>query len=73
MSILEQFKAFAEALPEDRRHEIEAILASLMEAEAPEYQLTSDEAAEIDRRRAHPGAANIDDATFRAKLRKSIG
>jgi hypothetical protein len=54
MTILEKFKTFAEALPAERRREVEEILASLMDSESPEFDLTGDDLAELDRRIADP-------------------
>ena len=69
MTILEKFVAYAEALPADDRRGIEDFLASIMEAASPEFDLTAEQLAEIDRRLADPSPERIDDATFRAKLR----
>jgi hypothetical protein len=54
MSILEKFNAYAEALPPERRREIDDLLASIMESDSPEFDLTPDELAELDRRMADP-------------------
>ncbi len=70
MSIFEQFAAFAEALPDDRRAEIADFLTSIMDADSPAFALTADELAEIDKRIGDSAHAPIDDATFRAKLRQ---
>jgi len=70
MTILEQFVAFAEGLSPEQRSEIEDFLASIMDADSSEFALTADELAEIDRRVASPRSEWVDEATFRAKLRK---
>lgn len=70
MTIFEKFAAFAEALPPEQRSEVEDFLASIMDSDLPEFGLTADELAEIDRRIADPNPERIDEATFRAKLRR---
>ena len=60
MTILEKFNAYAEALPPERRREIDDLLASLMESDSPESDLTPDELAELDRRVADPNAEYAD-------------
>ena len=68
MSILEKFVAFAEALPADRRLEIEDILESIMGPIDTEF--TSDEIAELDRRCADESEEWIDGDVVRKKLRR---
>lgn len=73
MTILEQFVAFAEALPADERKEVESLLASIMGAHADEFDLTAEEAAEIDRRREEPSGGNISADKVLARMRKLVG
>ena len=73
MSILENFIAFAEALPDDRRVEIEAILSELMGSGSSDCEFTAEEIAELDRRCADESEEWIDEGTFRTRLRQLIG
>lgn len=54
MTVLENFIAFASALPADQRESVEEALAALMESLSPEYDFTSAELAEIEGRAADP-------------------
>ena len=71
MSVLEKFVAYAEALPDERRREIEDILESIMGPADAEF--TSEEIAELDRRCADESEKWIDEDTFRARLRQLGG
>ena len=70
MSILEKFVAFAEALPDDRRVEIEEILSDLMGANSADCEFTPEEIAELDRRCADESEEWIDGDVVRKKLRR---
>ena len=70
MSILEKFVAFAEALPDDRRIEIEDILSSLMGGDSADDEFTEEELAELDRRCADESEEWIDGEVVREKLRR---
>ena len=52
MTILEKFMAFAEGLPESRRHEVEEILSGIMAA--ADGELSPEQLVELDRRMADP-------------------
>ena len=69
MSVLEKFVAFAEALPADRRREVDEILAEMMNSDSLDDEFTSEEIAELDRRVADEPDDWIDEETFRARLR----
>ncbi len=69
MSVLEKFVAFAEALPADRRREVDEILAEMMNSDSLDDEFTSEEIAELDRRVADEPDDWIDEGTFRARLR----
>jgi hypothetical protein len=73
MTILEKFMAFAESLPSERRAEDEELLESVMDSDAIEFDLTPEELAEIDRRRAEPGDRNISGDKVLARMRKLAG
>jgi hypothetical protein len=60
MTILEKFNAYAERLPPERRQEIDDLLASIMEADSPDFDFTPDELAELDRRMAGPNPEYAD-------------
>ncbi|WEK45892.1 MAG: hypothetical protein P0Y56_12770 [Candidatus Andeanibacterium colombiense] len=60
MTTLEKFVAFAEALPSERRQEVEDLLADLMAAEGAEGDFTAEELAELDRRLANPNPRYAD-------------
>ena len=74
MTVLDNFIAFARALPTSRREAMEEALAALMESYAERYDLTPDEFAELRRRAAEPdpelsnpdAIAQIFGKTFRA-------
>ncbi|QGN54787.1 hypothetical protein [Novosphingobium sp. Gsoil 351] len=70
MSILEKFVAFAEALPDERRAEIDEILAAIMDSDDPEFGFTPDELAELDRRMADPDPQYADPAEVEAVFRR---
>ena len=70
MSILEKFVAFAEALPDDRRVEIEEILSDLMGAGSANCEFSAEEIAELDRRCADESEGWIDGDVVREKLRR---
>jgi hypothetical protein len=72
MTILEKFVAFTEGLTAERRAAVEEILASLMDSDSPEFALTADELAEIDRRMADPNPERLDHETVMAKVRKQL-
>ena len=69
MSVLKKFVAFAEALPADRRREVDEILAVMMDSGSLGDEFTSEEIAELDRRVADEPDDWIDEETFRARLR----
>ena len=69
MSVLEKFVAFAEALPADRRREVDEILAVMMDSGSLGDEFTPEEIAELDRRVADEPDDWIDEETFRARLR----
>lgn len=54
MTILEQFNAFAERLPPERRAEIEQLLADIMASEDADWELSPDQLTELRRRMADP-------------------
>ena len=54
MGILESFVSFAKGLTGERRQEVEADLAALMESYSDRYEFTREELAELDRRMAEP-------------------
>ena len=68
MTILEKFETYAEALPPERRHEIEEILASIMESDAAEFDLTAGELSEVKRRLGDPDPEYADPAEIDALL-----
>jgi hypothetical protein len=70
MTVLEKFMAFAEALSSAERQEIEALLASIMDAHAGEFDLTVEELAELDRRLADPNREYADPAEIEAIFRR---
>ena len=69
MSVLKKFVAFAEALPADRRREVDEILAVMMDSDSLDDEFTPEEIAELDRRVADEPDDWIDEETFRARLR----
>ena len=52
MTVLDNFIAFARALPAERREAMDDALAALMESYAKEYDFTSEEMADLRRRAA---------------------
>ncbi len=54
MTVLENFIAFASALPADQRESVEQSLAALMESLSAEFDFTPTELAELERRMAEP-------------------
>ncbi len=70
MSVLEKFVAYAEALPEERRREIEEVLADLMGSDPRDFEFTPEELAELDRRCAEKSEEWIDGEMVREKLRR---
>ena len=54
MGILESFVSFAKGLTGERRQEVEADLAALMESYSDRYEFTREELEELDRRMAEP-------------------
>jgi hypothetical protein len=70
MSVLEEFVAFAQRLPADRRHEIDEILASIMDSESPEFDFTEEELAELGRRMADPNPQYATPAEVEAVFRR---
>ncbi|HEY6815977.1 MAG TPA: hypothetical protein VI168_10595 [Croceibacterium sp.] len=68
MSILERFAAFAEGLAPEQRGAVEEFLVSIMDSHAPEFALTAEDLAEVERRGNDPAPERIDEAAFRAKL-----
>ena len=62
MTVLENFIAFASALPADQRESVEQSLAALMESLSPEFDFTSLELAELERRMAEPNPKFSDPA-----------
>jgi hypothetical protein len=70
MSVLEKFVAYAEALPEERRREIDEILASIMDSESPEFEFTEEELAELHRRMADPNPQYATPAEVEAVFRR---
>ena len=69
MSILEQFVVFAEALPADRRREVDEILAEMMDPSSPDFWFTPEEIAELDRRCADESEEFVDGDVVRERLR----
>ena len=70
MSVLEKFVAYAEALPDEQRLEIDELLESIMVAELPEFELTQEELAETLRRLADPNPEYADPAEIEAIFRR---
>ena len=64
MTVLENFIAFASALPTDQRESVEQSLAALMESLSPEFDFTPAELAELDRRVAETNPAYSDPAVI---------
>ncbi len=62
MTVLENFIAFASALPTDQRESVEQSLAALMASLSAEFDFTSAELAELDRRMAEPNPEFSDPA-----------
>lgn len=62
MTVLENFIAFASALPADQRESVEQSLAALMESLSPEFDFTPAELTEIDRRVAESNPQFADPA-----------
>jgi hypothetical protein len=54
MGILESFVSFAKGLTGERRAEVEADLAALMESYSDRYDFRPEELSELDRRLAEP-------------------
>lgn len=52
MTVLENFIAFASALPADQRETVEQALAALMESLSAEFEFSPAELSELDRRLA---------------------
>ena len=63
MTVLDNFIAFARALPADRRAAVEDTLAALMDSYAERFDFTPDELAELHRRVAEtdPELSDPDD------------
>jgi hypothetical protein len=64
MTVLENFIAFASALPADQRESVEEALAALMESLSPEYDFTPAELADIECRAADPDPRFADPAAI---------
>lgn len=64
MTMLDKFIAFASALPADQRESVEESLAALMESLSAEFDFTSEELAELDRRVAEPNPEFADPAAI---------
>jgi hypothetical protein len=64
MTVLENFIAFASALPADQRESVEEALAALMESLSAEYDFTPAELSEIACRAADPDAQFADPAAI---------
>jgi hypothetical protein len=64
MTVLENFIAFASALPTDQRESVEEALAALMESLSAEYDFTPAELAEIERRAGDPDPQFSDPAAI---------
>jgi hypothetical protein len=64
MTVLENFIAFASALPTDQRESVEEALAALMESLSAEYDFTPAELTEIERRVADPNPQFADPAAI---------
>jgi hypothetical protein len=54
MTVLDQFIAFANALPKEQLASVEESLAAMMDSLAPEHDFTQSELAELERRVAEP-------------------
>lgn len=65
MTIFEEFVAFAEALPDDRRATIAELLSDIMASEG-DWQLSGEQLAELDRRMADPNPQYADPAGVEA-------
>jgi hypothetical protein len=64
MTVLENFIAFAIALPAGQRESVEEALTALMESLSAEYDFTPTELAEIERRAANPDPQFADPAAI---------
>ena len=60
MTVLDNFIAFARALPAERREAVEDTLAALMDSYAERYDFTPDELTELRRRAAETDPALSD-------------
>jgi len=60
MTVLDKFIVFANALPSDKRECIEESLAALMKSLSSEFDFTSDDRAELERRMADPNPEYAD-------------
>jgi putative addiction module component (TIGR02574 family) len=65
MTVFEEFVAFAEALPDDRRAVIAELVSDIMGAEG-DWQLSREQLAELDRRMADPNPDYADPAEVEA-------
>lgn len=66
VSVVADFVAFAEALPPERRLWVDEILASILLANG--VKLTSEELADLDRRRTGDSDAPLEEAKVRTRL-----
>jgi hypothetical protein len=73
MTILEKFVEFAERLPDDRRQEIEELLADLMAGESIASEFSADELAELERRMADPNPKYADPKDIAAIFGTTFG
>ena len=72
MTVLENFIAFASALPADQRETVEEALAALMESLSAEFDFTPTELAELERRMAEPNPEFSDFADITKLFGKRI-
>lgn len=62
MTVLDSFIAFASALPPEQREFVDEALAALMDQLSGDYNFTTEELAEIERRMAEPNPEYADPA-----------
>ena len=73
MTIYEKFAEFAERLPDDRRHEIEELLADIMAGEDAADEFTAEELAELKRRMDDPNPEYADPKDIAAIFGTTFG
>lgn len=72
MTVLENFIAFASALPADQRESVEQSLAALMESLSSEFDFTTSELAELERRMSESNPEFSDPAAITKIFGKSF-